>query len=56
MSDLLRVFASDAESFYDAEARARRHIVVRDREGRERQFPLISASAAVLGCPTAPAA
>jgi len=51
VSDLLRVFASDAESFYDAEARARRHIVVRDREGRERQFPLISASAAVLGLP-----
>lgn len=51
VAELLRVFASDAESFYDADARARRHIVARDREGREQEFPLITASAAVLGLP-----
>ena len=42
---LIGRFASDAESFYDHEARARRCIVAQDRDGNTKRFPLLSASA-----------
>ncbi|SEH32383.1 bifunctional diguanylate cyclase/phosphodiesterase [Magnetospirillum fulvum] len=53
---LIARFASDAESFYDHDARARRCIIAQDRDGNTKRFPLLSASAvlAVLppGCRT----
>ncbi|NBB82007.1 MAG: EAL domain-containing protein, partial [Alphaproteobacteria bacterium] len=49
---LLTAFARDVESFYDAEVRRTGGIVARDREGRERRFGLVTASAAVVTLPT----
>lgn len=48
---LLRKFRRDIESFYDAETRERGHIVASDRDGRVRQFPLMSVSAVALCLP-----
>jgi diguanylate cyclase (GGDEF)-like protein len=44
-------FASDVESFYDPDTIRRGHIVAKDRNGEERAFPLLTASAAVLYLP-----
>ncbi|CCG41296.1 bifunctional diguanylate cyclase/phosphodiesterase [Magnetospirillum molischianum] len=53
---LIARFASDAESFYDHDARVACGIVAQDRDGNIKRFPLLSASAvlAVLppGCRT----
>lgn len=49
---LIARFAADAESFYDASARMRGHILAKDREGRERRFPLLTASAVLIAPPT----
>ena len=51
VGELIAKFASDAESFYDAEARERRCIVAQDREGKSKTFPLLSASAVLLEIP-----
>jgi len=48
---LIARFASDAESFYDHEARARGGIVAQDRDGNTRSFPLLSASAVLAVLP-----
>jgi diguanylate cyclase (GGDEF)-like protein len=45
---LLDLFRSDAESFYDAEARAEGCITAADRDGTMKRFPLLSASAVVV--------
>lgn len=45
---LLDAFRSDAESFYDAEARAAGYISAADRDGTLKCFPLLSASAVVV--------
>ena len=54
VSALIRQFASDIESFYDPEARARGFITAEDREGKTRTFPLLSASAVLCPLPPAP--
>jgi diguanylate cyclase (GGDEF)-like protein len=51
VGDLIAAFASDAESFYDSEARARGCISAQDREGVVKCFPLLSASAVLLEMP-----
>ena len=51
MSALIHQFASDIESFYDPEARARGFITAEDREGKTRTFPLLSASAVLCLLP-----
>jgi GGDEF domain-containing protein len=51
---LIRRFSSDAESFYDAEARAKGGIIASDREGNPKTFPLLSASAVLLMVPPNP--
>jgi len=51
IGDLIARFASDAESFYDAEARRRRCITAQDREGHVKTFPLLSASAVLVVLP-----
>lgn len=48
---LIDQFASDAESFYDAETRTRGSIVALDRDGNTRSFPLLSASAVLFELP-----
>lgn len=45
---LLESFRGDAESFYDAEARAEGCITAADRDGNMKRFPLLSASAVVV--------
>lgn len=49
---LLEAFRSDAESFYDAEARAAGCISAADRDGTMKCFPLLSASAVVVEAST----
>jgi EAL domain-containing protein (putative c-di-GMP-specific phosphodiesterase class I)/GGDEF domain-containing protein len=56
VSALIHQFASDIESFYDPEARARGFITAEDREGRTRTFPLLSASAVLCLLPPGTAA
>lgn len=51
ISELLTAFRSDAESFYDAEAREAGFITAADREGNLKQFPLLSASTALVEAP-----
>jgi len=51
VAELLAVFRGDAESFYDADARAAGFITAQDREGNLKQFPLLGASAAVVEAP-----
>ncbi|MDR3436885.1 GGDEF domain-containing protein [Telmatospirillum sp.] len=46
--DLLETFRSDAESFYDSEARAKGCISAADRDGNVKWFPLLSASAVLI--------
>ncbi len=48
IGEMIRQFASDAESFYDAEARERGAIVAADREGNMKTFPLLSVSAVLV--------
>lgn len=56
---MIAEFAAEAESFYDAETRARGHIIAKNRDGIDQRFPLLSASAVLLpilpgqGCGTA---
>jgi len=51
VSAALEEFRSNAESFYDAEARERGNITALDREGNPKTFPLLSASAALVEVP-----
>ncbi|HVI50347.1 MAG TPA: GGDEF domain-containing protein [Candidatus Sulfotelmatobacter sp.] len=51
VADLLAAFRGDAESFYDADARAAGFITAPDREGHLKNFPLLSASAALVEAP-----
>ncbi|TAN61546.1 MAG: GGDEF domain-containing protein [Magnetospirillum sp.] len=51
IGDLIRRFSSDAESFYDQEARQRGCITAQDREGHVKSFPLLSASAVLFVLP-----
>ncbi|MCR6631865.1 MAG: GGDEF domain-containing protein [Magnetospirillum sp.] len=51
VTSLIAKFASDARSFYDPDARERGHIVAQDREGKLKEFPLLSASAVLLAIP-----
>jgi len=51
ISGLIARFASDAESFYDQEARTHRGIIAQDRDGQTRHFPLLSASAVLVVLP-----
>jgi len=48
---LIHRFASDAESLYDAETRARGFILAHDREGNLKSLPLLSASAVLFVLP-----
>lgn len=48
VGNLVHRFASDAESFYDAETRERGFIDATDREGNPKSFPLLAASAVLL--------
>jgi len=48
---LLARFATNVESLYDAEARERRCIQARDREGNSKTFPLLTASAVLVELP-----
>jgi GGDEF domain-containing protein/CBS domain-containing protein len=52
--ELLAKFREDASSFYDAGAREAGFTTVRDREGREVEVPLLSASCAMLALPATP--
>jgi GGDEF domain-containing protein len=45
---LISKFTSDAESFYDGPTRQRGYITAQDRDGQQRSFPLLSASAVLL--------
>jgi diguanylate cyclase (GGDEF)-like protein len=45
---VMEKFASDAESFYDAETRRQGFMAATDRDGVDRQFPLLSVSAVLL--------
>jgi EAL domain-containing protein (putative c-di-GMP-specific phosphodiesterase class I)/GGDEF domain-containing protein len=49
---LLARFRSDAESLYDAEARAAQYLVGKDRDGNPRRFPLLAASAVLVWLPS----
>lgn len=51
IGDLIRRFSSDAESFYDQEARQRGCITAQDRDGHVKSFPLLSASAVLFVLP-----
>jgi len=51
VAELLASFRGDAESFYDAEAREAGFITAPDREGNLKNFPLLSASAALVEAP-----
>ncbi|WP_299443973.1 GGDEF domain-containing protein [uncultured Rhodospira sp.] len=51
IKDLVERFRLDVESFYDEEARTRRYIVAKDRDGVERRLELLSASAAIVEVP-----
>ena len=51
ISLLIGNFTSDAESFYDQEARQRGCITAQDREGHVKSFPLLSASAVLFVLP-----
>ncbi len=48
VANLLEKFRSDAESFYDAETRQNGFMRGTDRDGNEREFPLLSISAVLL--------
>lgn len=48
---LLRRFAEDARSLYDAETRERGFIEAKDREGHVKTFPLLTASAVLVELP-----
>ena len=45
---LLAHFRTDAESLYDADARAAQCLVAEDRDGNPRRFPLLAASAVLV--------
>jgi len=51
VENLISSFANDALIFYDAEARKNKFIEGVDRQGRQTSFPLLSASAVVVGVP-----
>jgi len=48
VAGLITKFSSDAESFYDAETRQRGTMRAIDRDGFEREFPLLTISAVLL--------
>ena len=48
IAGVLEKFRSDAESFYDAETRQQGFMIATDRDGVERQFPLLTVSAVLL--------
>ena len=48
---LIGKFKSDAESFYDPDALKKGYISSKDRQGEEKQFPLLSVSAVILEIP-----
>jgi diguanylate cyclase (GGDEF)-like protein len=51
---LIARFGSDAASLYDPASRAAGFITAKDRDGRERQFPMLEASAVAIWLPTGP--
>jgi diguanylate cyclase (GGDEF)-like protein len=51
MVNLAAQFKNDAESFYDPRAIQNGFIVVRGRDGRKRQFPLVTVSCCILILP-----
>lgn len=51
LETLLEKFRTDVSSLYEPESRVRGHILAKDRDGRERQFPLLRASAVMLYLP-----
>ncbi len=52
--DMQSAFRTSIESFYDAETRARGHIVAENREGVRVTYPLLSCSAALIEIPAGP--
>ena len=48
IDEVIEKFRSDAESFYDLETRQRGFMIGTDRDGVEREFPLLSVSAVLL--------
>lgn len=51
MNQLLGKFRTDVTSLYDLDSRLRGHITAKDRDGRERTFPLLRASAVMVHLP-----
>lgn len=51
VSIMVRQFRNDVESFYDTGAIERGYILSKDRDGREKAFPLMTISAVVLELP-----
>ncbi|WP_052711346.1 GGDEF domain-containing protein [Elstera litoralis] len=51
LNQLLGKFRTDVSSLYEPESRLRGHIIAKDRDGKERQFPLLRASAVMLYLP-----
>lgn len=51
MNQLLGKFRIDVSSLYDTDSRARGYITAKDRDGRERNFPLLRASAVLVHLP-----
>lgn len=51
LDQLLGKFRTDVSSLYETESRLRGYIVAKDRDGAERQFPLLRASAVMLYLP-----
>ncbi len=49
---LIDTFTQEAASLYDDEARRQGFIVATDRLGEQRQFPLLSVSAALVNLPS----
>ena len=48
IAGVIEKFRSDAESFYDTETRQRGFMIAADRDGEQRQFPLLTVSAVLL--------
>lgn len=51
ISTFLEIFKRDAESLYSQADRLRGYLVAIDREGREKKFPLLTVSAAIIHLP-----
>ena len=51
VAGLIGEFGREAESFYDRDAIKKGYVILRDRAGKSRPFPLVSVSAVILEMP-----